>query len=283
MGTRFELDYDSNFKILRSIQVEWYSLTTSFCPYTGAYFKVEQEASIQEHKRRLIKEGKLNPDNDANSAPSQSFNDSEAAYDTLPEVLQAQARVDAPNAAKRKEYELRIKGAPEPLTDEERWRYRAASGGAFSAAVGHVPRLSLSGRNRYGIPSSNSTGDLALRTPLTHSLSPEAAEVARRSYVAGVRALVYGSLLGVGLIALGGTATAQYIGIGSGQDFREKVQNLMLPLKESLRERVLPWKIKAETWIGTQAASNNSNGDASPDSLQARLRNRYNPSSNSST
>lgn len=43
----------------------------------------------------------------------------------LPEVLQQAARVDVPDAAKRKEYELRIKGEPPPLTPEERRRYRS--------------------------------------------------------------------------------------------------------------------------------------------------------------
>ncbi|KAL4525702.1 hypothetical protein Ndes2526B_g09360 [Nannochloris sp. 'desiccata'] len=229
----------------------------------GAYFKMEQEASIQEHKNRLIKEGKLKSnESPSSSTTTSSFTNSEANYDTLPEVLAAQARVDAPNAAKRKAYELRAyKGAPEPLTDEERWRYRA-SASAVSAAVGHVPRLSLSGRNRYGIPSSQKAGDLALSTSsLRHRLSPEAAEVARRSYVAGVRALVYGSLLSVGLLAVGGTATAQYIGIGSGQDFREKLQSVMLPMKEGLIERVLPWKLKAEAWISAKDPNNQNCGN----------------------
>lgn len=100
--------------------------------------------------------------------------------------------------------------------------------------------------------------------------------------MAGVRALVYGSLLGLGLLAIGGTATAQYLGIGSGQDFREKVQNMMLPVKESLREGVVPWKIKAKAWIGTMRSTNNSDTSNS-DGLQARLRNRYNPSASSNS
>lgn len=241
---------------------------------------MEQEAAIQEHRRRLVKEGKLKSnESSSSSTDTSSFTDSEANYDTLPEVLAAQARVDDPNAAKRKEYELRAhKGAPEPLTDEERWRYRARGSSAVGATVGHIPQLSLSGRNRYGIPSSQKGGDQALHTSgLGRRLSPEAAEVARRSYVAGVRALVYGSLLGVGLLAVGGTATAQYIGIGSGQDFREKVQNAMLPVKEGLREKVLPWKTKAEAWLGVKDASYQKSSDGGQDrnseGLQARLRN----------
>jgi len=249
---------------------------------------MEQEASIQEHKKRLIKEGKLKAnESSSSSTDASSFTSSEANYDTLPEVLAAQARVDDPNAAERKQYELRAyKGAPEPLTDEERWRYRASATSAVSATVGHIPRLSLSGRNRYGIPSSQKGGDVALHTRgLGQRLSPEAAEVARRGYVAGVRALVYGSLLSLGLLAVGGTATAQYIGIGSGQDFREKVQNFMLPVKEGLRQRVLPWKMKAEAWLGAKDASSQKSSDGAQnrnsEGLQARLRNRYNPASSS--
>jgi hypothetical protein len=247
---------------------------------------MEQEASVQEHKRRLIKEGKLKSnESSSSSTTAPSFTTSEANYETLPEVLAAQARVDAPNAAKRKQYELRAyKGAPEPLTDEERWRYGARAS-AVSAAVGHVPRLSLSGRNRYGIPSPHKGGDVALRTNgLGRGLSPEAAEVARRSYAAGVRALVYGSLLGVGILAVGGTAIAQYIGIGSGQDFKEKVQSMMLPVKEGLRETVLPWKAKAEAWLTAKderAYLKRGDGGLHSEGLQARLRNRYNPAASS--
>ena len=43
----------------------------------------------------------------------------------LPEVLAAEARVNAPDAARRKEYERRIKGEPAPLTPAELRKYRS--------------------------------------------------------------------------------------------------------------------------------------------------------------
>jgi len=43
----------------------------------------------------------------------------------LPEVLAAEARVDVPDAARRKEYERRIKGEPAPLTPAELRKYRS--------------------------------------------------------------------------------------------------------------------------------------------------------------
>jgi hypothetical protein len=266
---------DSKFESERS-NIKFPLVIPSYTP--GSYFKLEQEASIQEHKRKLIKEGRL-PSPTSTETDEEKFSSSEAAFETNPEILQAQARINAPDAAKRKEYELRAhKGASAPLTNEERWRYRA-SASAFTAAVGHVPRLSLSGRNRYGIPLSHTNDtSLAVRnSPGPHTLSPEAAEVARRSYIASVRALAYGSLLGIGLLAIAGTATAQYIGIGSGQDFREKVQGVMLPIKEDFRVWVAPWKARAEAWSMNSATSGRDDGDG----IQSRLRNKYNPSNSS--
>lgn len=227
----------------------------------------------------MVKEGKLpaTPSQSSSSHEPPSLADSEAIYQVLPEVLQAQARIDDPNAAKRKEFDVRIKGEPPPLTEDEFRRYRTTSY-AMTAAVGHVPRLSLSGRNRYGIPSRGTAAggggrDLVLHTATT--LSPEAAEVARRSYVAGVRALVYGSLLGFGLLAAGSTFAVQYFGIGTGADFRERVQGALAPVSDALRARVEPWKARAEQFL--KKNGDRVEGTGSVDGLQARLRDRYNP------
>ena len=227
----------------------------------------------------MIKEGKIPAKPPHSSSHPPSFGDSEATYDVLPEVLQAQARIDAPNAARRKEFEVRIKGEPLPLTEDELRRYRTTSY-AVSAAVGHVPRLSLSGRNRYGIPpsataTSGGGGSLVLHSRTT--LSPEAAEVARRSYMAGVRALVYGSLLGLGLVAAGSTFAVQYFGIGTGGDFRLGVQEALIPLRDAVRARIEPLKARAEKLLKREGGSSSGSGNGTS-ALQERLRDRYNPS-----
>lgn len=242
-----------------SIQRFSCDLKQFFTPFNsknaGAYFKLEQEASVQQHKARLVKEGKL-PKNAPPRSPHEpaSLEDSEHVYEVLPEVLQAQARVDDPNAARKREYEVRIKGEPPPLSAEDRQRYMLRQSAA-AAAVGHVPRLSLSGRNRYALAAAAATGagsDIALRAP---SMSPEAIEVARRTQVAGMRALAYGSLLGFGLLALGGTAAASYLGIGSGGDPQETLRGALQPLSDAVRARVEPWKATAEAWVAEKTAA----------------------------
>ncbi len=44
----------------------------------------------------------------------------------LPEVLAAETRVDAPDAARRKEYERRVKGEPPPLSPEDMHKYQSS-------------------------------------------------------------------------------------------------------------------------------------------------------------
>ncbi|KFM26071.1 hypothetical protein F751_6222 [Auxenochlorella protothecoides] len=155
----------------------------------GAYFKSEQEAELQRHRDRLVREGAIDkavPRSDPKSV--------------LPEVLQQQARIDDPHAAQRKAFHRRVKGSLPPLTPEERYRFRMAGAGP-GAGLGHIPRLSL-GRDRFNIPQGSGAGQA--EAPV-RALSPEAVEVARRTYVAGLRALVYGTLLGFGALALAGT------------------------------------------------------------------------------
>ena len=264
-----------HFQRSKSTYFDTTFLLPSLLPTAGAYFKVEQEAAVQQRKQKLQEEGKLPLDDDKNAATEPSLAESEAVYQTLPEIMQAQARIHDPNAAKNKQREIRIKGAPAPLTEDERRLYRV-SAYALTGAVGHIPKLSLSGRNRYGIPSAAATaGDQVM---LRRALSPEAVEVARRTYSAGVRALVYGSLLGFGVIAAGGTLTANYFlyadsssSSSPAEEMRRSVQRVFEPVGEAVRAKVLPWKAKIE------AMSGRSEGAQQQGTLQSQLKERYNP------
>lgn len=90
-----------------------------------------QEADLQRHRQRLIREGKLSPEEarqqeeaEAEAARAaggaaagaaarprhgaqqgQTFEASEHSYETLAEVLQQQARLDDPDALRRRQYE----------------------------------------------------------------------------------------------------------------------------------------------------------------------------------
>ncbi len=167
---------------------------------------------MQRHKDKLAKEDKLEPETGGVlTGGDPHFNSSLHLNDVLPEVLQQQTRLDAPDAARRKEYERRIKGEAPPLTAEEIHKYgvrNAYAMGTLGTVVGHVPRMSF-GRDRYSIPNAAS-----MQQPLAlhRQLSPQAIEAASRTYVAGLRALVYGSLLAAVLVAGVGTYASHTIG-----------------------------------------------------------------------
>ncbi|GAB4819978.1 hypothetical protein N2152v2_007024 [Parachlorella kessleri] len=239
----------------------------------GAYFKVEQEAELQNYRKKLVKEGKLEDEVPAAAEKQeQTFDESVHVYEVLPEVLAAEARVDAPDAARRKEYERRIKGEPAPLTPAELRKYRSNLH-MVGASVGHVPRMSF-GRARYDLEGLGlREGELV---PGARTLSPQAQEVAARTYVAGVRALVYGSLLGALGLAAATTYVIHSLDIHSGDDFRERVQAGFAPLSGAIKGWVHPLKDRAQAWLGgaSQAAAASGSG---PSELQRRLASRYNP------
>ena len=95
--------------------------------------------------------------------------------------------------------------------------------------------------------------------------------------MAGVRALVYGSLLGLGLVAAGSTFAVQYFGIGTGGDFRLGVQEALIPLRDAVRARIEPLKARAEKLLKREGGSSSGSGNGTS-ALQERLRDRYNPS-----
>lgn len=81
------------------------------------YFKQEQEADVQRHRKRLIKEGKLSEEEaaalDSRAQQAQqgqagqagqdaTFRDSEHSFEVLPEVLQQSARLHDPHALRRR-------------------------------------------------------------------------------------------------------------------------------------------------------------------------------------
>ena len=223
---------------------------------------MEQEAAVQERREQLKKEGKINKtiakellsgsevsgstvhSRESVKAGSQS---SEAVYETLVEILQAEARVDAKNASWEKQRDLRIKAVAEPPSLEEIRRiktYVIANKHGFS-----IPKLTMGGRNRYqdiaelfeaqsdaGLVKTgpNASSGKMVRAP---TMSAESLELANRSYAVGVRALVYGSMGAVALVTLGGVGLIRYFDVKSPEDVRYAIKRHFEPYANILQKK----------------------------------------------
>ena len=202
---------------------------------------------MQQRREQLLREGKLSPGlrlGDDEKDGDNELKKSESTYQVLPEVLQAQTRIDEPNAARRKEYELRhLKGRASPPTEEELRRYKLQNVAAFS-----IPRLSLGGRNRYNPLPSTGVDKNSSYVP-AKPLPPEVAEAAKRTFLVGLRALTYGSLIGLGLLAFGTTFVVQN-SQRFQNDFRESVHSAVQPFSQSIRQSLHPWRVWVQEKFG---------------------------------
>lgn len=253
----------------------------------SAYFKIEQEAELQRHRRRLVREGHIQEIAGARlgGAVGHAATDSSANFEVLAEILQQRARVYDPHAAARKDFVRRIKGMPARLSAAEVARYRSSMAGA-AALVGHVPRLALGGRNRYGLAAAAAQSVATAPPP---AISPEAAEVARRSYNAGVRALAYGSVLGFLGVAAGTTLAVRAMDVRSAEEFRDAVRSAAEPAAAALRSRAAGFKASIQGFLGLDPEADGSpaaDGDLQQQrrrqrqpegELQKRLASRWNP------
>ena len=190
---------------------------------------------------------------------------------------------------RRQEFERRIRGEPPPLDHAEMLRYRAAALGAgggiyaLGSSVGHVPRMTM-GRGRYQVPQAPSAAEgLGDWTLGPRQMSPEAREAARRAFLASLRSLVYGSLLGAVGLAAAATIAVSALDIHSGEDLRQRVRAGFAPLSASIQSWLLPIRTRAERWAGP-AGGGGSGGEGqtarqqgllSGSEFQRRLKERY--------
>lgn len=233
----------------------------------SAYFKLENEADVASRRQQLKDTGKLRSDEqieDSNcSQPVEHFKDSLSSYEVLPEVLQAQTRVDDPIALKRRQYERRIRGEPPPPSLEDLLKVRSALGAG--AMVAHLPKVSF-GRSRW--QHMQSEGSASSLVPSRTQLSPEAVEVARRTYIAGLRSLVYGTAAACVVLTLGGSWILNSIG-----DDKTLLTSRLQPIADFMKALTAPIKQTAIAWVGNSASSEKSQ-------FQQKLKSRYNPDKN---
>lgn len=252
----------------------------------SAFFKQEQEADLQRYRTRLVSMGKIENAAGANLKPRRhkTFEESIKAFEVLPEVLQQQARLDDPGAAARREIIRRIRGMPSKLSEAELLKYRTTTYG-LAAHVGHIPKMHL-GRNKWHMAAGFSDS-----TAPAVTLSPEAVETARRAYSAGVRSMLYGSMLGLLGAAVVGTLAARYMGFSSLQDLQptpnpegNAIQRWLQPYKERIQAYVRPTAaVSSADATGTMILPEASNeglllqDKSSGSEFAQRLASRYNP------
>eukprot|EP00889_Picochlorum_renovo_P003091 jgi/Picre1/30121/NNA_005490.t1 len=178
----------------------------------NAYFKLEQESSVHEHKKQLEKDGKLSN-----------------------QILQAEARVHVPNMAS---IERKVKALPMPLTPEELDEFKRSwmsRNHAFSPG-----KLQISARGRYeeifrAIEKVSTAEEGTSKLSLHQAKSRE---LAQRAYAVGVRSLVYGSLGLSAFVAVSGVAAMKYFDVYSVADLKLLVESTSTPFLAALKERL---------------------------------------------
>ncbi|KAI8103096.1 hypothetical protein M9434_005881 [Picochlorum sp. BPE23] len=213
----------------------------------NAYFKLEQESSVHEHKKQLEKDGKLsNRTVKRLGTGTERMVASENVYETLAEILQAEARVHVPNMAS---IERKVKALPMPLTPEELDEFKRSwmsRNHAFSPG-----KLQISARGRYeeifrAIEKVSTAEEGTSKLSLHQAKSRE---LAQRAYAVGVRSLVYGSLGLSAFVAVSGVAAMKYFDVYSVADLKLLVESTSTPFLAALKDRAVPIKESLHAYV----------------------------------
>lgn len=173
---------------------------------------------------------------------------SENVYETLSEILQAEARVHVPNMAS---IERKVKALPMPLTPEELEEFKRSwmsRNHAFSPG-----KLQISARGRYEeifkAIERVSAADEGIPTTKLSLHQAKSRELAQRAYAVGVRSLVYGSLGLSAFVAVSGVAAMKYFNVYSVADLKLLIESTSTPFLAALKDRALPIKESLHAFI----------------------------------
>lgn len=212
---------------------------------------MQQEASLQRHRARLVGTGLLDDAGEAWLRPrrEQTLDESERTFEVLSEVLAAQTRVDAPGAATAAERRWKRHGrggAPPPLSEDDvevlrRARAAAAAAGTLSVMGGYgasalvLPKLSLRPRMEGGFGGGGAGAMAAAAAPPPPPVSPAVVEAASRGLATGARAAAYGSALALSGVALGSLLAARWSMVSSSDgDGGDEASSSSSALKDTL-------------------------------------------------
>lgn len=204
----------------------------------GAYFKSEQEGDLHQYLIKRVKEGKikLSPDElkviqgTSRTGLPETSDSSESVYEVGMEILQQKARYESLDAKARARMLTRVKASMPDASAEDIRRISAnmAMYGAAGAVYGahRTQRLALGGSRRALAQLSR---EAASQQQTVKELSPEATEAMRRQFFAGLRALTYGSILGI--LGVTGVATLIAMNVGDVNQLKVSIQSSFEPVK----------------------------------------------------
>lgn len=223
----------------------------------GAHFKQEQEGDLHAYLKRRVAEGKiklteeelralsgsrsntssvgLQPKHNKGKKRKENSKDhnDDRVFEVGMEILQQSSRYETLNSAAKARMLTRVKAAMPDASPEDLRRISTnmAMYGAAGALYGahRSQKLALGGGRRALAELSRDSARYASQQQVKE-LSPEATEAMRRQFFAGLRALTYGTVVGVVGVTAAVTVAANVFEIGDATSLRSSMKAALEPL-----------------------------------------------------
>lgn len=218
----------------------------------GAHFKQEQEGDLHAYLKRRVAEGKIKLTEEELRALSGSRSNTSSVglqrkkrkenskdhnddrvFEVGMEILQQSSRYETLNSAAKARMLTRVKAAMPDASPEDLRRISTnmAMYGAAGALYGahRSQKLALGGGRRALAELSRDSARYASQQQVKE-LSPEATEAMRRQFFAGLRALTYGTVVGVVGVTAAVTVAANVFEIGDATSLRSSMKAALEPL-----------------------------------------------------
>ena len=215
----------------------------------GAHFKQEQEGDLHAYLKRRVAEGKIKLSDEELRALSgsrsntsglqphkgkENYKDNDdRVFEVGMEILQQSSRYETLNSAAKARMLTRVKAAMPDASPEDLRRISTnmAMYGAAGALYGahRSQKLALGGGRRALAELSRDSARYASQQQVKE-LSPEATEAMRRQFFAGLRALTYGTVVGVVGVTAAVTVAANVFEIGDATSLRSSMKAALEPL-----------------------------------------------------
>lgn len=212
----------------------------------GAFFKTEQEGDLHQYLRRRVREGKIKLTDDelkliqggprTITKTGSKTSVSEDVYEVGMEILQQKSRYSTLDSKSRAEMITnRIKAQMPDASPEDiqRIAMNLAVYGTTGIMAHQPARISLSTGRRSALQQL-SRESAAHAQEAQRSLSPEAAMAMRRQFMAGLRALTYGSLVGIVGVCAAITFGANAFGIKDADSLKANIKKTLEPMSTRL-------------------------------------------------